>query len=263
MTTKKTILIAIDFYKNSIDAFKYGIAYAMENKVDEVILLHSVEYEDNKKNALQKMEDLTSSYKELISFQFTISDYNLSLTVNNIEKEQRLAFIFMGITGKNKIGQNLIGSEVFNLMQCASTPIWIIPENTVYQKIEQAALALPFIPELIEVTPYEEIKALIKEHQAKLTIINVGNRRDEKEQVYQGLREMFAMFDDIEPAYHFPSGNQVADLILDYINKNSFQVLINLVGTYGVLERLFSPSVTKKIAYNSPIPLIIYPRKEK
>lgn len=263
MSKKKTILIAIDFYKNSIDAFHYAVEYALQQEIEELILLNCLEYEENRKHALEEMDNLIADYKDKVNFNVIVSDNNLALSLQNIQKEKHIDFVFMGITGQNKIGQKLIGSQVFELMQSSKTPLWIIPEDTKYQKIEHAALALPFLPNLKSITPYQEIKTWLKENQSKLTIINVGSRREEKEQVYNGLREMFEMFDDIEPAYHFPSGGQVADLILEYINKNSFQVLINMSGTYGVLERLFSPSVTKKLAYNSPVPFIIYPRVEK
>lgn len=258
---EKSILVAIDFSDNALDALAYAELYAKDNEIGKVVLFHSIE-DLTKKEASEKLDDWIESRNTSLEYIHFLNTQDFNDGIQEVNETYNIDCIFMGITGRHKIGQKLIGSQVFKLVEHIPVPLVVVPAGVSYMKIDNAALALGFDPALKEKVPYEAIKAWKNEVKSHLTIINVGNKKEDKQSVYQGLTDVFEMFDDIEPAYHFPTGSDVAELILEFINANHIQILLSVSGSYGFLERLFNPSVTKKIAYASNVPLMIFPQNK-
>ncbi len=260
----KPIIVAIDFSENSRDALQYAFQYGASIGNVPVVLYHSMEPNTFEEvgNFVQQLKEWGSEGSGNLKLYFETNKYSLEDGIELLIEKYDAGLVIMGITGKNKIGQKLIGSQVFKTVENAMIPVMIIPAGVIYEPIKHVALAIPFIPELKERVPHVEILKWIRALKAGLTIINVGQKKEDKQDIYQGLAALFEMFDEDEAEYHFPSGSNVAGLILDYVKKNEVQMIASISGSYGFLERLFKPSVTKKVAYGSKVPMIVFPQHE-
>src|SRR5690606_1201553 len=107
---------------------------------------------------------------------------------------------------------------------------------------------------------HEQIHALIAKLNAGLMVVNFGRGEDKtpKPILYAGLMDMFDMFDELAPSYHFPTGPDTADGIARFATDNHAQLLISIAGKSGLLQRIIKSSVTEKLAYRAAIPLMIY-----
>src|SRR5690606_8017990 len=119
--------------------------------------------------------------------------------------------------------------------------------------------------QLAEQVPHNEIKSFIKEVGANLMIINVGSLRDKtaKPVLYSALKDIFDLFDELLPAYHFPTSANTADSIASFAMDNHAQLLISIAGNNGFFQRMVPPSVTKRLGYTSAVPLLIYRLKNE
>lgn len=262
------LLVPVDFSENSLDAVQYAFSLLPELNISTIVLYHSNTFKS--KSDATSLKDLESIGERLKSEEQTkivciVNKENLITGLSSLAGQYQVSLIVMGITGRNKVGQKLIGSNVFQVSENAGAPVLIIPAQSRFQKIENVALALPIISDLQIHTPKDEIKTLISTLGAKLMIVNVGRKNDRtpKPVLYTALKDIFDMFDDMGASHHFLTARQTADSIADFARDNNAQLLISISGNYGVWQGMFQASVTKKMAYHSTVPLLIYRSGDK
>lgn len=261
------VLVPIDFSENSLDAAQYALGWLRQLKMNKVVLYHSNASENTSGETLVKaLENIKErlSSENGVTITCVVNTQPLSEGIAVLVREYQVSLIIMGITGRNKAGQKLIGSSVFLVSQSAEVPVLVVPAGSRFEKIENIALALPITADLKNHIPHGGIKALVRALHANLMIVNVGRSRDKtpKPVLYSGLGDMFDMFDELGPSYHFFTGRNTASSIAGFARDNNAQLLISISGQYGFLQGMFKSSVTKMLAYDSAVPLLIY-RSEK
>lgn len=259
----KTLLVPIDFSSNALDAAQYALSSSSQLDVRKVILYHS-NMEKSKPeelilNDLEKIREQLSG-KDDVEVMCTVNSSTLTEGIADLVREHHVSLIVMGITGRNKVGQKLIGSQAFQISQSADVPILLIPAKAVFKTIENVALALPIIRNLTSLIPQDDIKTFVTALGAKLMIVNVSRHKDKtpKPVLYAGLNDIFGMFDKLDPSYHFLTANNTANSVADFARDNKAQLLISVSGKYGFLQGMFKSSVTKQLAYRAAVPLLIY-----
>lgn len=264
----KTLLVPIDFSENALGAAQYALNWLPRLDINRVILYHSNFSErtaaDTLLQELEKTKEKLSRNDE-VEITCIVNNDMLTEGIAALVKRYQVSLIVMGITGRNKVGQKLIGSSVFQVSQSADVPVLIIPANTRFINIENVVLALPIIADLKNHTPHDDIKAFLRTLDAKLMIVNVGRKKDKtpKPVLYAGLKDIFDMFDELAPSYHFLMDKNTANSVADFAKDNHAQLLISIAGKYGFLEGMFKSRVTKKLAYHSTVPLLIYRLERK
>lgn len=258
----ETLLVPIDFSENALDAAQYAIDWSPQLGANKVVLYHSDASENKSGGALRDLESVKERLdrKDKIEVACVANNDTLTEGVLALAKLYQASLIVMGVTGRNKVGQKLIGSSVFQISKHATIPVLIIPAKTRFIKIENLALALPMIADLQSRTPDDEIKELVKTLNTNLMIVNVDRKNDKtpKPVLYAALKDIFEMFDDLSPTYHFLTARNTADSVAGFVRDNKAQLLISISGRHGFLRGMFKSSVTKKLAYHSTIPLMIY-----
>lgn len=84
------------------------------------------------------------------------------------------------MTGQNKIGQKLIGSNVFRVSQNMAVPVLVIPAGTRFEKIKNIGIALPILPDMKSYIPEMAIKSILERLEANLMVVNVGEKSDNR-----------------------------------------------------------------------------------
>ncbi|HLT87411.1 MAG TPA: universal stress protein [Sphingobacterium sp.] len=259
----KTLLVPIDFSENAIDAVQYAVHWSNQLESERIILYHSSNTDstanDIHSKELENIKEGLSS-KDKLEVICIVNNDGLTEGVVALVREYQVSFIVMGITGRNKAGQKLIGSSVFQISENTDVPVLVIPSNTRFTKVENVALALPIIADLKDYTPHTAIETLVNTLDAKLLIVNVARKKDKtsKPVLYMGLQDIFDMFEKMHPTYHFLTAQNTADSVAEFARDNHAQLLISIAGKYGFLQGMFKSSVTKKLAYHSAVPLLIY-----
>jgi nucleotide-binding universal stress UspA family protein len=259
-----TLLVPIDFSENAFDAAQYAVRWSDRFDIRRIILYHSNRSKSKSDESL--LGELDSVKLRLIDkgsqieIICIVNSEPISEGVVSISIKYDVSLIVMGITGRNKIGQKLIGSSVFEVSERTNIPVLIIPPNTRFEKINNIALALPIIEELKSYVPEQKIKMVSRTLGTNMIIVNVSKRKDNTPRsiLYATLKDVFEMFDDLHPTYHFLTARNTADSVADFATENRAQLLISIAGKYGFLQGMFKSSVTKRLAYRSSVPLLIF-----
>lgn len=264
----KTLLVPVDFSENSLDAVQYAFDTMALWDMKQVVLYHSNTLEGTPNETLMReLEGIIEAKApdDKANVICIVSNDTLVEGISILTAKFGVSLIIMGITGRNKIGQKLIGSGAFQVSQTADIPVLIIPAKTRFSKMKNIALALPLIADLQDYIPYLEINSLVKALAANLMVVNVARKTDSmpKRVLYAGLKDMFEMFDELEPSYHFLTDQSTAETVAEFAKDNHADLLISIAGNYGFFQGMFKLSVTKKLGYSSPVPLLVYRQKLK
>lgn len=263
----KTLLVPIDFSENALDAVQYAVTLSNSFNGARIILYHSNSAGNATDDSfLEEIERIKERFsRDRIKFIGVVNKDKLTDGIAVLVGQYQVSMIVMGITGRNKAGQKLIGSSVFQVSENVDVPVLVVPPQAQFTKLENIALALPIITDLKNQIPSDDILKFVKKHNANLMIVNVAKRKDKTPMstLYSGLADLFDLFEELDPTFHFLTAKNTADSVADFAKDNHAQLLISIAGKYGFLQRMFKTSVTKTLAYHSTVPLLIYRLSEK
>lgn len=264
------LLIPIDFSQNALNAAQYAVDLAPALKINKVVLYHSIEDEAASREETKKQLEVVKAQldnREKIEVLCIANYLSLTKGINELADKYKVLLIVMGLTGRNKVGQILMGSNVFRVSQQITIPLLVVPTHAVFKKIENIGLALPMVPDLGESFPHQAIKTLIKRLKASLSIINVGDGKKEsrasKEMLYAALKVMFEVYEELSPSYHFPTAKNIVESVVQFTEDNHIELLISTSGKYSFIQGMLRKSISKQLAYQSAVPLLLYQIKDK
>jgi nucleotide-binding universal stress UspA family protein len=267
----KKILVATDFSSAAYNAAKYAVEMASAIHAD-ILLFHvyqipviysevpiAVDQNEMMKNIEKDMvklkDDLTVLSIDNINIQTEVKMgvffHELKLTCEQLKPYS----VIMGSQGTTAAERLLFGSHTVFAMKHLMWPLITVPTDAKFSGVKKIGLACDF-NEVVNTTPVDEIKMLVKDFNAELHILNTG-----KEEIFNPdivfesglLQEMLI---GIEPHYHFISNNNIDDGIIDFAEKNNINLLLVLPKRHGIFDRLVHKSHTKQLVLHSPIPVM-------
>lgn len=267
-----TIVVPVDFSDTSVNASRYAAAFASVNKsVGTVVLYHSfiAEKLSSGRDGIALMAAAEEAMQELkttllqtareIQIRTVVNDGYVYENIAQLVEETNALCIVMGITGKNKIEQKLIGSNTVHVARRAPCPVLIVPPAAVFRTIDTAGLALPLKEGLEQLIPATAIKSFLQTIDAGLIVINVESpHTDNQEEAYAGVSSAHAMFDDIRAGYKLLTDTDVAKGIADFAVDQQLPLIISVAEEHGFLEMIFKGSITEKLAFYTTVPLLVF-----
>jgi nucleotide-binding universal stress UspA family protein len=238
----KTILIATDFSKTATNAARYAVKLSQALSVEKIVLYHSYDSENIDvqlvhEASLLGMEVLKQEIQPLIKKHIDIevitNEQPLIAGINRLVETHAVGMVVAGSTGKGGLTTFLLGSNTINLA-------------------------------VKETTPVKELGYFVEELKAKLLVLNVALEHKrfnpdiipEQYQIHQILQHL-------KPAYHYIEEETIVEGITEFIDDEDAQIVITVPKTYGFFNSLFRRSVTKKLAYDTEIPLLVLREQEK
>ncbi len=270
-----TILVPIDFSDTSDNALSYAVNLANYLSAD-VVLLHvnSIPLYNNEYNVVSysinesiatsldllkekaiklKKDNLligdVSYYAEAGDLKTTISDF---ISLKNVD------LVVMGITGhETKIGQVLFGSNAVSVSRESIVPVFIIPKNYQYKNIENIAYASEYDVNIKEQMGLVQIKSINAMFNANLSVLHVipdnhlMNQSESETDLYVEKK-----LENVNHKTYILTENKVSTALLDFINEHEIDLIIIEQKEHSLFHKLFYPSATKEVAFNSPIPVL-------
>lgn len=269
----KTMIVPVDFSLTSINAAEYAAQMAKQANVEKILLYYTyggsyqilddgtdiVRAEAN--SQLQHLADsLIPMAGEAAKFELIAGDGFLIDEVLELVEKHNADLVVMGITGKNTIEQKLIGSNTLRIASDSPCPVLIVPSQAKFETVKRVALSMKFKAGILDETPYEGIKNIIKDLNAEMVILNVAdeNHRVNPQNIQSGLNATHLMFDDVHAKIEFIGEEDVVDHVTAYVNNNEIQMLLSITHKQGFLESLFRGSVTKQLAFYTHVPLMVF-----
>lgn len=275
----KTIIVPTDFSTVALNATEYAVALA-EKLNAKIVLFHAyplplafseVPVPPQVFNTLQKdaedfmqqaKTDLEAYSKGSIPIETAIFPGGLLTNLQQYCDKTRPYAIVMSSHGNTGFEKLLLGSETSAAVTHLSWPLIVIPKGAKFKSPENIALACDF-EKVSSTVPVAVIKDLVQTFKAKLFVLHV---HADEEQPYQqpvmdGASDLQQMLADLHPSYQFLNRSDIAEAILDFIQKNNIELLIVLPKKYSFLQSLFHKSKSKELAKEAFVPMISFHEK--
>ncbi len=268
----KKIIAPVDFSEPSVNAAKYAIQLAGDIPDASVILYYVyetiitgsdsspllVDPDARKHLALVALSNLRRELESVttVPVEVIAEEGRLSEALEKFVKRNEIDLIVMGITGSSKIEQLIIGSNTLNVISKDICPVFIVPGEASYKKINRVVFTSD-LKDVASSTPLRPLKKILDQFHPELYLVHVtadhdGVSEGEQEQ----KRKLEGMLKEYAPKPFFVLGENFATGIENFAGERNAQIIITVPRKHSFLGSLFKVSHTKKLAFNSEIPIL-------
>ncbi|OQY04871.1 MAG: hypothetical protein B6I20_02235 [Bacteroidetes bacterium 4572_117] len=282
------ILVPVDFSENSNNACQYALGIA-EKLHSEIILMHSyffpvinsIDYGDGlsyvvnindtvteisdkaKHNMLRLYNDLNNQIKDNklknIELNFTITNGNPTNEIINLYNKYRPDLIIMGTRG-NSVGKHgHFGSVSATTIRETIIPVLAIPEVSKYRGIGRTNVMYVTNFDESDYKALKKLMTLVYSFDIKIHLVNICERDTGKVEKIEHLK---TVFNNLYPGYelecHIIDNDNVTKSIEAFVASKSIDIIAMTTHKRNFITRLFYPSTTKKVLFQTNTPLLVF-----
>ncbi|WP_256012450.1 universal stress protein [Desertivirga xinjiangensis] len=277
----KRILVLTDFSEAALNAASYVAQMSRDLKAARILLYHSSNLDstemvmladsvvlvpktdiDTRRDTVQKLQALKSKLQTIAdddtAVEIVNNDLPLLSGIREILSRENIDLVAVGLSGAGANGKNSVGKQTADLIKNRNFPLLVIPSNSKYRKIDISVLACD-LRDISDTLPADQITTFINETGSKLLVVNVELGESLGAAGY--LKEEMAlhkMLDELKPEFHYLNEGNAIKAIIEFAENRNADLIIAVPKTRGFLENLFHESATKKIALNTPLPLLLF-----
>lgn len=272
----KTILVATDFSDASHNAAVYAAELARVSGAK--ILLYHASYEPstsaNKvlETNIDDDESNAMEYKQLLDAEATLLNKLTGVVVDclltegaaakqilSIEKMENPDFVIAGMKESSNFRKFMFGSVATDVINETSIPIIIVPEKYKFKTIERIAFGIDFDlkRELQMHSSIQDLFQLFKPNTYLINIVKEGSEIRPNDSVSE--RNIEKYFENKQHLYCFLEDNDLIRGLKDFVSWYKIDLMVMMPHERNLLGKIFAESHTKKMAFNTDIPLLILP----
>lgn len=269
----KNILVPIDFSDASFNAVSYAAflanafdtglllvhAYSGTSAIDKEpgtkVYDSNEELEaDNEKLLKKEIEKVTEKFT--VKIKSLLKKGNAVSIINEVAEENHSDIIVMGMKGKGE-SNSIFGSTTTSMIDKTSIPLLVIPKNASYQTINSITLASDFNDEKL-LTHFSVLEKLMTKFDPFIQVLNV-QKKDSKltAEMIAGKMSSGLMWDKYNHSFNVIEEDNIEEGINKFLKKRPTDLLIMLARKRNFITQFFEASHTKKMIYQTKIPLLI------
>jgi len=281
----KKILVPVDFSSCANNAVDFAVQSAKYLPV-EITLLHAFELTGNVYTDYMGVNQefnqtlLDKVKEELFSLEKSIKDQEglivkTAIYKSNVKEaileacaENNIDLVVMGTLGASGLKEKLWGSKTASLIGDSKVPVLVIPCNYKWHKPNKILVATNQFEK--DQTILDFIFELASLYQARVQVAVFTDENDDNAEAFlehgrkipayeKMLKEQYK--EDTITAIHL-YGNEFEETLHDYIKKYEIDILAMVTYPRSFWDRIFHPSITKRISYHTDIPLLAIPARK-
>lgn len=274
----KRILFPTDFSEAAKSAFVYALNFA--NALDaEIIILHVYDLPivdmPPMPETTQEVFDIVEmhqfeSFRDELPELHKIAEYHnlghikmrnvllygdLVYNINKVCEDEQAELIVMGTKGATGLKETFLGSTTGSVIANTKVPVLGIPAEAKYTPVKSIAFTTQYRDR--DNDALLKTIAISKIFDAKLLCLYIKND-DDPEDIEERINEWKIYYRDENIDFYNISGDHIEQTILDFIDNQKADLLVMRTHKRGFFESLFHRSLTKKMAYHTNVPLLIY-----
>ncbi|HZW66690.1 MAG TPA: universal stress protein [Hanamia sp.] len=269
----KNFLVPVDFSEASQNAARYAISLGEVLKA-KIIFINVVPIgllieDESLHSRIAAQAQLVESNKDFLSKEIIALSKNHSVSTEGyvaegpvpemilqMAHEHQSDLIIMGMKGKGK-SSSIFGSNTTAVIKKANYSVLVIPESASYESIDTICYAT----DLNDNKESKDISILLKiaeKYNSTIQILHVQKQEGEisDEEFIQKMR-VHSNFDGLQRSFHVVTDSDVINGINNYLESSPADVLAMTARKHSFLERLFGTVHTKKMSYETKIPLLV------
>ena len=270
----KTIIVPTDFSPIATNAMNFAADMAT-NINASLLLLHvyqvpvsmtdvpvvMVSAEELRKSSEAKLQEIKDAIAHITSGKIKVYTEarlgNVSDELEDICKSIQPFAVIMGTRGTTGVERVLFGSTTLTAIRHLKWPVIVVPPGKEYGTgIKKIVFACDF-DKVVEGTPIEFIKNMVKEFSAELHVLHVDHEgKNFKPGTPEESLVVHTLLQDLNPNYHFIDHIDIEDGINEFVEKNNIDLLITIPKKHKLLDSLFKHSSTKQLVTQSHVPVM-------
>jgi nucleotide-binding universal stress UspA family protein len=264
----KTILVPTDFSKHSANALAYAASLAeVPAAYTEIPAAVQIEH-DIEADAEAELKRMTGQIKRARGSLFNIDYINkegfLIDTLPEIIKEKAVDLIVMGTQGASGLEQLLLGSYTADVAEKVDCPLLVIPAHAAFRKPEKIMYATDF--QFNDFQYINQVAAIAQAFDAEILITHISTRVTNKQEE-EDLMDWFMEIAETnigytKVSYRIFTGENVFEKLNDTVRDGGVQLLCMSTVRRTFFEKLFNSSLTKKMVYQTQLPLLVFHIRE-
>ncbi|MBV6646044.1 MAG: universal stress protein [Cyclobacteriaceae bacterium] len=272
MTAIKTILFPTDFSPRANEALAQATIFA--HFFDAKLLVYHAYHrppsnrvgkEQIDRDLVYQESRIEFKFKELLGHTEGLSKLNhefrkeLRLSTEGIihcAENEEIDLIIMATKGAKGFGE-LWGTKTAKIVQEVDIPVLVIPDHTTLKDIGKIGLFCDYSAE----ADYHTLDFLLEIAETReLDIDVVTLNRDEKvmtshQKAYRQL--VRRKLESVPTTFNITFSSHIDQGIIDYSKTNEIGLITILPKNYSFIEHVFHESLTQKMTFHSPIPLLV------
>lgn len=270
----KTIIVPTDFSPIATNAMNFAADMAV-NINASLMLLHVyqvpvsmtdvpvvlVSAEELRKSSETKLEEIKDALTHITSGKIKVYTEarlgDVSDELEDVCKHIQPFAVIMGTRGTTGVERVLFGSTTLTAIRHLKWPVIVVPPGKEYGTgIKKIGFACDF-EKVVESTPIQFIRNMVKEFGAELHVLNVDYEgRHFKPETPEESLMLHTLLEDLNPNYHFINHVDIEDGINEFIEENNIDLLITIPKKHKLLDSLFKHSSTKQLVTQSHVPVM-------
>jgi nucleotide-binding universal stress UspA family protein len=272
----KKILVPTNFSETANNALNYATALASlvdasiylfhtyhvpVTSVDIPVDLMGEEFQLITKEKQKQIQEAITFYKEkhpFIDIKPILEEGFMSDTIKKVIEEELIDLIVMGTEGAEGYAEVLLGTNAAALIGKIKIPLIIIPDSYQYKPIQKIVYATDFLQS--DIPNINKAAEFAKLFQAELQVIHVATLED-KAQEQRDFRSFVihgnskVHYNNV--SYRFIDNESVSDAIHNLTKDEHTDMFVMLTHKRSFMQRILHPSLSKKIAYHTSIPMLV------
>ncbi len=256
----KTIIVPVDFSRTSINTAHYAMKMVTGRQDVSIIFYHAYEKATEATEAQELLEELKGKVAEYGLGNVSVhaeESSDLAEALCRFARHNGASLIVMGLTGKSKLQQLFLSSKTLKIVDKNPCPVLIVPPSATFNQIKNVALTTDF-KEVSMTIPRVPIKSVLEIFNPNLHVVNVNSEHYVSlTEEFQAQRNKFAdMFAEYKPEFYFIGTYDFHETINQFVNDKKIDLIITIPKSHSFIENLFKPSNTKKLVFESTVPVL-------
>lgn len=268
------ILVPVDFSKCAKNALRAAIVIAKKSNA-KIIMLNAVhvhsphpeitgglieeivaDYEDQVKQSFQELESEIIELKDVPHETDRFIAY-LTDAIYTETQNKPIDLIVMGTRAEHSEMEHLLGTRASDVIQAISVPILVIPEAYEGFALKKAGLAIEYDSSIL-FQDFNILKMLCLAFDSELLAFNVSE--DPSRLSLEDQKLIGKLKDYLVPtnsSVRTVEASSITEGIKSFVTSHELNMLAMIPKKRNFFERLFNKSVTKAMAVDLEVPLLV------
>jgi nucleotide-binding universal stress UspA family protein len=253
------VIVPLDFSETSLNAAHYAAAMYKGRTDIQLILYHFYENATEKETADNYLQSLQKELTANITNIDTLAESgdNFIDALATYAHVKTADMIIMGLTGKTSLAQRFSGTNTLKMAEKNICPVLIVPEGAKYTQLENVVITseMKYVEESPTLLAVKKVLAYFKPN---LHVLNVDDShyisvtkafKEERDKMEELLLEF-------KPEFYFMRLYDFHEAVNMFTQDKDIDMIIIAPKHHSFYERLFKTQHTKKMIYQSKVPVL-------
>lgn len=180
---------------------------------------------------------------------------DLVYNINKVCIEEKIDLIVMGTKGATGLKETFLGSSTASVIANTKVPVLGIPAEAEYHPIKNIAFTTQYKDK--DNDALAKTLDIARKFKASVLCLYIKNP-DDPADIDERINEWKIFYRDENIDFFNIAGDHIEQTILDFAENQKVGLLVMRTHKRGFFESLFHRSLTKKMAYHTKIPLLVF-----